>query len=103
MNLLDDWAHGVPPLTNTDVADLVAAPRAAARLRGYQGLPGVDLQALEDLLNRVATLKDNHPELSLLEINPVMATASGTTVLSAELWLGNPEQRTDSARRAMRH
>ncbi|QXQ11594.1 bifunctional GNAT family N-acetyltransferase/acetate--CoA ligase family protein [Paeniglutamicibacter sp. Y32M11] len=103
VNLLDDWAHGVPPLTNTDVADLVAAPRAAARLRGYQGLPGVDLQALEDLLNRVATLKDNHPELSLLEINPVMATASGTTVLSAELWLGNPEQRTDSARRAMRH
>lgn len=101
VNLLDDWAHGIPPLTNTDLADLVGAPRAAARLRGYQGLPAVDLGALEDLLNRVATLKDNHPEVSLLEINPVMAAADGTTVLAVELWLGNPEQRTDSARRAM--
>lgn len=101
VNLLDDWAHGTPPLTNTDLSDLVGAPRAAARLRGYQGLPAVDLGALEDLLNRVATLKDNHPEVSLLEINPVMATANGTTVLAVELWLGNPEQRTDSARRAM--
>jgi acyl-CoA synthetase (NDP forming) len=103
VNLLDDWAHGTPPLTNTDLSDLVAAPRASARLRGYQGLPAVDLGALEDLLNRVATLKDNHPEVSLLEINPVMATANGTTVLAVEIWLGNPEQRTDSARRAMSH
>ncbi len=103
VNLLDDWAHGIPPLTNTDLSDLVGTPRAAARLRGYQGLPSVDLGALEDLLNRVATLKDNHPEVSLLEINPVMATTNGTTVLAVEIWLGNPEHRTDSARRAMSH
>ena len=101
VNLLDDWAHGIPPLTNVDLADLVKSPRAAARLRGYQGLPAVDIKALEDLLNRVATLKDNHPEVALLEINPVMVTSEGTVCLAIELWVGNPEQRTDSARRAM--
>lgn len=103
VNLLDDWAHGIPPLTNVDLADLVRSPRASARLRGYQGLPAVNLAALEDLLNRVATLKDNHPEVSLLEINPVMVTAEGVITLAVDLWLGNPEQRTDSARRAMSH
>lgn len=103
VNLLDDWAHGIPPLTNVDLADLVRSPRASARLRGYQGLPAVNLAALEDLLNRVATLKDNHPEVSLLEINPVMVTAEGVIALAVDLWLGNPEQRTDSARRAMSH
>ena len=103
VNLLDDWAHGIPPLTNTDLADLVRAPRASARLRGYQGLPAVDVAALEDLLNRVATLKDNHPEVSLLEINPVMVTGSEAIVLAVDVWIGNPEQRTDSARRAMSH
>ncbi|WP_307581495.1 bifunctional acetate--CoA ligase family protein/GNAT family N-acetyltransferase [Paeniglutamicibacter psychrophenolicus] len=103
VNLLDDWAHGIPPLTTTDLSDLVGTPRAAARLRGYQGLPAVDLAAIEDLVNRVATLKDNHPEVSLLEINPVMANASGTVVLGVDTWLGNAEQRTDSARRAMSH
>ena len=101
VNLLDDWAHGIPPLTNVDLADLVKSPRAAARLRGYQGLPAVDIKAMEDLLNRVATLKDNHPEVALLEINPVMVTGEGTVCLAVELWVGNPEQRTDSARRAM--
>ncbi|MGL3804903.1 bifunctional acetate--CoA ligase family protein/GNAT family N-acetyltransferase [Paeniglutamicibacter sp. R2-26] len=103
VNLLDDWAHGIPPLTNTDLADLVRTPRASARLRGYQGLPAVDVAALEDLLNRVATLKDNHPEVSLLEINPVMVTGSEAIVLAVDVWIGNPEQRTDSARRAMSH
>lgn len=103
VNLLDDWAHGTPPLTDTDLVDLLNAPRAAARLHGYQGLPAVDLSALQDLLNRIATLKDNHPEVSLLEINPVMATTTGTCLLGVEIWLGNAQQRTDSARRAMRH
>ncbi|GAA4369656.1 GNAT family N-acetyltransferase [Paeniglutamicibacter cryotolerans] len=101
VNLLDDWAHGIPPLTNTDLAELVRTPRAAARLFGYQGLPPVDVGLLEDFLNRVARMKDEHPEVSLLEFNPVMASDSGLTVLSAEVWIGNPEQRTDSARRAL--
>lgn len=101
VNLLDDWAHGIPPLTNVDLADLVRSPRASARLRGYQGLPAVNLDALKDLLNRIATLKDNHPEVSLLEINPVMVTEQDVVVLAVEVWIGNPEQRTDSARRAM--
>ncbi|GAA1495798.1 bifunctional GNAT family N-acetyltransferase/acetate--CoA ligase family protein [Paeniglutamicibacter kerguelensis] len=103
VNLLDDWAHGIPPLTNVDLADLVRAPRASARLRGYQGLPAADVASLEDLLNRVAMLKDNHPEVSLLEINPVMVTEKGTIVLAVDVWIGNPGQRTDSARRAMSH
>ena len=40
VNLLDDWAHGIPPLTNTDLSDLVGTPRAAAtpaRLPGPAG------------------------------------------------------------------
>ena len=102
VNLLDDWAHGIPPLTNTDVADLVRAPRASGKLFGYQGLPRANVGALEDLISRLALLKDEHPEIALLEINPVLVSTTGVTVLSADVRLGNPQQRTDSARRAMR-
>ncbi|MBO0906744.1 bifunctional GNAT family N-acetyltransferase/acetate--CoA ligase family protein [Arthrobacter sunyaminii] len=102
VNLLDDWAHGIPPLTDTDVADLVRAPRASGKLFGYQGLPKADVAALEDLISRLALLKDEHPEIALLEINPVLVSTTGVTVLSADVRLGNPQQRTDSARRAMR-
>ncbi|KRF06166.1 GCN5 family acetyltransferase [Arthrobacter sp. Soil782] len=102
VNLLDDWAHGIPPLTTSDAADLLRTPRASRRLFGYQGLPPVDVPAIEDLLLRVALLKDRHPEISLLRFNPVLVSASGLAVLSAEISVGNPQQRTDSARRAMR-
>jgi len=102
VNLLDDWAHGIPPLTSVDIADLVRAPRTSRRLFGYQGLPKVDVAALEDLIARVALLKDEHPEIALLEINPVLVSVQGVTVLSADVRLGNPQQRTDSARRALR-
>lgn len=99
--LLDDWAHRVPPLTVQDVADLVRAPRAAEKLFGYEGLPPLDVAALEDLVGRVSLLKDRHPEVSVLELKPVVVSENGLTVLHADIWLGNAAHRTDSARRAM--
>jgi len=102
VNLLDDWAHAVPPLSTGDVADLVRAPRASRKLFGYQGLPPADVAAIEDLVARVALLKDNHPEVARLEFNPVLVATSGLTVLGAAIDVGNPQRRTDSARRAMR-
>ncbi|MEH0110025.1 GNAT family N-acetyltransferase [Tersicoccus sp. MR15.9] len=102
VNILDDWGHRAPPLTATDVADLVRAPRAARKLFGHEGLPAVDLTALEDLVARFSVLKDEHPEVGIIEFNPVLASASGPTVLSAHIRIGNPAQRTDSARRALR-
>ncbi|WP_415857423.1 acetate--CoA ligase family protein, partial [Sinomonas sp. G460-2] len=99
--LLDDWAHRVPPLTTQDVRDLVRAPRAAEKLLGYEGLPALDVAAIEDLVGRVSILKDRHPEVSVLELKPVVVSERGLTVLHADVWLGNAEHRTDSARRAM--
>jgi hypothetical protein len=99
--LLDDWAHRVPPLTVQDVADLIRAPRAAEKLFGYEGLPALDVAALEDLVGRVSLLKDRHPEVSVLELKPVVVSEKGLTVLHADVWLGNAAHRTDSARRAM--
>ncbi|GHD01155.1 bifunctional acetate--CoA ligase family protein/GNAT family N-acetyltransferase [Zhihengliuella salsuginis] len=101
VNLLDDWAHVIPPLSSTDLAEFVRSPRAAEKLFGYQGLPAVDVAALEDVLNRVATLKDQHPEIALLEFNPVLVASEGVTILAADVRIGNPAERTDSARRSM--
>ncbi|MFI2563629.1 GNAT family N-acetyltransferase [Paenarthrobacter sp. NPDC018779] len=103
VNLLDDWAHRVPPLSAADVHDIIRSPRASRKLFGYQGLPAVDVPALEDLAARLAKLKDDHPGIALIEFNPVLAGPTGATILGAEVWIGNAAQRTDSARRAMRN
>ena len=102
VNLLDDWAHRVPPLSAADLHDVIRSPRASRKLFGYQGLPAVDVEALEDIAARLAKLKDDHPGIALVEFNPVLAGPSGATILGADVWIGNAAQRTDSARRAMR-
>jgi acyl-CoA synthetase (NDP forming)/GNAT superfamily N-acetyltransferase len=102
VNLLEDWAHRVPPLSGADVHDFIRAPRAARKLFGYQGLPAVDVAALEDLAARLTRLKDNHPEIALVEFNPVLAGPRGASILAADVRIANAAQRTDSARRAMR-
>jgi acyl-CoA synthetase (NDP forming) len=101
VNLLDDWSHRVPPLSAADVHDFIRAPRASRKLFGYQGLPAVDVPVLEDLAARLAWMKDNHPEIALVEFNPVLCGTAGATILAADVRIGNAAQRTDSARRAM--
>jgi len=101
VELLDDWAHAVPPLTDQDLRGLVRRPRAAKRLFGYKGVPAADIAGLEDTLQRAAMLKDNHPQVASLELTPVLASPDGVQVLHAAIEIANPEQRTDSARRAI--
>ncbi|MDJ0318114.1 bifunctional acetate--CoA ligase family protein/GNAT family N-acetyltransferase [Arthrobacter antibioticus] len=101
VNLLDDWAHRVPPLSLGDTAELVRSPRAAVKLFGYEGLPAGNVSALEDLVARVAMLKDEHPEVAFIEFKPILVGPTTVTVLAVDLRIGNPAQRTDSARRAM--
>jgi acyl-CoA synthetase (NDP forming) len=102
VNLLDDWAHRVPPLTDQDVRRMVREPKASRKLFGLQGVPAADVERVEDLVNRVALLKDRHPEIARVELNPVLVSTDTLTVLAASVGVGNPRQRTDSARRAMR-
>lgn len=101
VTLLDDWAHRVPPLTERDVRMMVRAPKASRKLFGYEGLPPVNVPKLEQLLRRVAQMKDAHPQIARLELHPVMISPRTLTILAAEVELGNPQRRTDSARRTM--
>lgn len=101
VDLLDDWAHVVPPLTDQDVSRLVRTPKASQKLFGYEGVPAVDVAALEETVQRVAMLKDNHPQVANLQLSPLLASPDGVSILHATVDIANPEQRTDSARRAI--
>ncbi|MDY6055519.1 GNAT family N-acetyltransferase [Micrococcus sp.] len=101
-DLLGDWVHRVPPLTDQDVARMLRAPRAASKLAGGGGVPAVDLDALADLVARVSLLKDDLPQVARLRFSPVLASPAGVTVLHADVDVANAAGRTDSARRALR-
>ncbi|GAA3820498.1 bifunctional acetate--CoA ligase family protein/GNAT family N-acetyltransferase [Cellulomonas soli] len=100
-DLLGDVTYGVPPLTDVDVAALVRSARAAPRLFGYRGLPALDVDALEDVIARVAVLADALPELRSLELNPVVVSERGAVVLGARAVLAHAD-RTDTPLRRLR-
>lgn len=101
VDLLDDVTHGVPPLTDVDVARMVRGVRAAPRLFGYQGAPAADVAALEDVLARVSVMAEDLPELASLELYPVAVAERGASVLHATIRLRPAERRTDALRRAL--
>jgi len=100
-DLLDDRAVRLLPLTDVDAHDLVSAPRAAPLLSGYRGAAPVDVAAVEDLVLRVARLKDDLPEVASLSLNPVVVSRVGLAVLAAQVEVGPPVARPDTGPRRM--
>jgi acyl-CoA synthetase (NDP forming)/GNAT superfamily N-acetyltransferase len=101
-DLLGDRAYRAVPLTDTDAAALVRAPKAAPLLTGYRGDEPVDLSALEDLVLRLAALAEDLPEVRALVLEPVLASAAGAFVSSARITLGAPPSRHDTGPRRLR-
>ncbi|TYB38351.1 GNAT family N-acetyltransferase [Actinomadura chibensis] len=88
--LLDDRAHRLSPLADAEAAEMVRAIRTAPLLLGHRGAEPVNLAALEELLLRASRLGYDLPEVARLELNPVLADASGATVRGVALRLERP-------------
>ncbi|MEU5692740.1 GNAT family N-acetyltransferase [Actinosynnema sp. NPDC020468] len=101
-DLLGDRAYRAVPLTDTDAAALVRAPKAAPLLAGYRGSEQADLPALQDLVLRLAALAEDVPEVRELALEPVLASAAGAYVSSAKITLGPPPSRHDTGPRRLR-
>ncbi|MHA6799069.1 bifunctional acetate--CoA ligase family protein/GNAT family N-acetyltransferase [Bounagaea algeriensis] len=100
--LLGDTAYRAVPLSDQDVSELLRAPRAAPLLTGYHGAAPADADALEDLVNRVATLAEDLPEVRELVLQPVLASSAGVDVLGARAGLAASAAKPDSGPRRLR-
>jgi acyl-CoA synthetase (NDP forming) len=83
--LLADRAARLTPLTDVDADQLIRSIRGAPLLLGQDGSPGVDVGALRDLLLRVSRLADDLPEVTELDLSPVIARADGLFVAGARV------------------
>jgi acyl-CoA synthetase (NDP forming)/GNAT superfamily N-acetyltransferase len=83
--VLADHAARLTPLTDTDADALIGSMRAAPLLLGHRGSPPADLDALRELLLRVSRLADDLPEVTDLDLNPVIAKPHGAHVVDARI------------------
>jgi acyl-CoA synthetase (NDP forming)/RimJ/RimL family protein N-acetyltransferase len=100
-DLLGDISYRIPPLTDVDVADLIRSVRAAPRLTGYRGAPPLDITELENIVARLSCLADDLPQISALELKPLIVAESGVAIARATAVLSRPAGRTDGARRSL--
>jgi acetyl coenzyme A synthetase (ADP forming)-like protein len=102
VELLKDQAFRTLPLTDLDAAELVRSTRGSPLLFGYRGAPEVDVAALEQLLLHVGRMAEELTEVVEMDLNPVMATPDGATVVDARIRVEPVAQGRDAILRRMR-
>lgn len=83
--LLADHAARLAPLTDTDVTDLITAPRCAPLLYGYRGAGPVDLEGLERLLAHLSAMACDLPQIAEVDLNPVIARHDGVAAVDVRV------------------
>lgn len=89
LEALSDRVFRVSPLTDLDAAEMFRELRGRKLLEGYRGHPAADIEALEGLLLRLSSLVEALPEISAVDLDPVMALrpGEGFVLLDARLRL----------------
>ncbi|HXG97918.1 MAG TPA: acetate--CoA ligase family protein [Gemmatimonadales bacterium] len=88
---LQDVVFRVAPIQPLDAHDMVRSIRGVALLDGIRGAPPVDLAALTDVLLRVSQLAIDHPEITELDVNPLLAFANGVRAVDARVLIAVPD------------
>ncbi len=101
-HLLGDVTHGIPPLTDRQVAGMIDNLATAKHLlEGYRRFEAAARAPLEDLIARLSVMADEIPELAKVELEPVNVHTQGVDVLGAVIQVAPAGARTDAGRRAL--
>jgi acyl-CoA synthetase (NDP forming) len=100
--LLADRALRLVPVTDEDARQLVRSLRGSQLFFGYRGRAAVDVDALEDLILRVGALADEIPEITELDLNPVVASANGALAIDVKIRVAPSAVRVPVDMRRMR-
>jgi acetyltransferase len=91
--LLVDRNMALIPADYLKVSDLVAGSKISKVLRGWRGAPPMALDKLYDLMVRLGGLVSSLPEISEMEINPVIMTLDSAWAVDGKVVLKSVESK----------
>jgi acetate---CoA ligase (ADP-forming) len=85
VEILEDVAFRAIPLSRHDAESMVGQLKGGRILAGVRGEAPVDKAALVELLLKVSSIVSAYPQLSELDLNPVIAYPDGYAVVDARI------------------
>ncbi len=94
VEVLRDVAFRIQPVSTVDAEEMIHSLRGFPILEGVRGEPGVDLDKLAEVVERVSQMVGDHPEIQEMDINPFLAYPGGTDSLAVDARFSvGPEKR----------
>jgi acyl-CoA synthetase (NDP forming) len=88
VEVLKDVAFRVVPINARDARQMIHEIKGYPVLEGFRGHDPADVAKLEQLLLKVSSFVEQHPEVAELDLNPVFAYKDGVIAVDARIVLG---------------
>jgi acetyltransferase len=93
VEIINDKALALPPLDLVLAHALIARTRVSRLLSAYRDVPAVKEDAVALTLVKLAQLAADLPEVTGLDINPLLADASGVLAVDARVAVAAPDRK----------
>lgn len=87
VEIFKDTNIGLPPLNMSLAMRIIEDTKIYKLLKGFRGIPGVDIESIQFLLYKFAYLLADFPQIKELDINPFAVDEHGGLVLDAKVVL----------------
>jgi len=95
VNLLKDVSFRLAEgLTTRQIEEMITETKAYTLLRGYRGNQPTDIQTLIDTIVRVAQLSLDFPEITEIDLNPVISYPDSAMALDVKITISHGENQS---------
>ena len=93
---IKDVSFRLAPMWEVSAEKMIEAIKAYQVLKGLRGLPPSDIESIKDCILRLSQLVSDHPQISELDINPLIVypEGQGCVVADARILLEAPAPQT---------
>lgn len=84
---IKDLSSGIAPLVHQEAATMIGDLQSYPIFEGVRGKEGIDEKAFADILVRLSQLVKTAPEISEMDLNPLLGTKEGVLAVDARIRL----------------
>jgi acyl-CoA synthetase (NDP forming) len=95
VEVLKDVSFRIAPISDLDAHEMIKSIKSYPLLSGFRGEEPVDIESIEDYIQRLSRLVEDFPEIEEMDINPFMVFEKGRccNVLDARIRVGRSFER----------